>query len=77
MYRNSLWHVGSYVPYVKRATLHDIIDTPAMAEWVDTNVPNHFSTATREWQNGRRNRRVEDRFANSHGVATARANARL
>ena len=22
-YRNSSWHIGNYVPYVKRATLHD------------------------------------------------------
>jgi hypothetical protein len=33
LYRNTLWHAGGYVPYVKRATLHDYIDTPAYREW--------------------------------------------
>ncbi len=32
-YRNSLWHLGSYVPYQKRVTIHDYIDTPEFAEW--------------------------------------------
>jgi ectoine hydroxylase-related dioxygenase (phytanoyl-CoA dioxygenase family) len=29
LYRNTLWHLGTYVPYTRRATLHDFIDTPA------------------------------------------------
>lgn len=33
LYRNTLWHIGSYVPYRKRATLHDIVDTPEYAAW--------------------------------------------
>lgn len=33
LYRNTLWHAGSYVPYVKRATLHDYVDTPAYRDW--------------------------------------------
>jgi hypothetical protein len=33
LYRNTLWHIGNYVPYRKRATLHDFIDTPAYAKW--------------------------------------------
>lgn len=33
LYRNSLWHLGNYLPYCKRATLHDFIDTPAYAAW--------------------------------------------
>jgi hypothetical protein len=33
LYRNSLWHIGSYVPYRKRATLHDFVDTPAYRVW--------------------------------------------
>lgn len=33
LYRNTLWHIGSYVPYRRRATLHDFIDTPAYRDW--------------------------------------------
>ncbi len=33
LYRNSLWHLGNYVPYKKRATLHDIMDTPEFKSW--------------------------------------------
>ena len=33
LYRNTLWHIGSYVPYRTRATLHDHVDTPAYRAW--------------------------------------------
>jgi hypothetical protein len=33
LWRNTLWHAGHYVPYRKRATLHDFVDTPAYAAW--------------------------------------------
>jgi len=33
LYRNTLWHLGNYVPYCKRATLHDVVDTPEFIEW--------------------------------------------
>lgn len=33
LYRNTLWHLGNYVPYVRRATLHDFVDTPEYAEF--------------------------------------------
>lgn len=33
LYRNVLWHIGNYVPYRKRATLHDLVDTPEFAAW--------------------------------------------
>jgi ectoine hydroxylase-related dioxygenase (phytanoyl-CoA dioxygenase family) len=33
LYRNTLWHLGSYVPYCKRATLHDFVDTPEFRSW--------------------------------------------
>jgi ectoine hydroxylase-related dioxygenase (phytanoyl-CoA dioxygenase family) len=33
LYRNTLWHLGNYVPYCKRATLHDVVDTPQFIEW--------------------------------------------
>ncbi len=36
LYRNTLWHLGNYVTYRKRATLHDAIMTPAFREWFDT-----------------------------------------
>jgi hypothetical protein len=67
MYRNSLWHIGSYVPYVKRATLHDIIDTPTMDEWVNTNVPTHFKSTTAE----RATANQAKTSANAHGISTA------
>lgn len=28
LYRNSLWHIGNYLPYRKRATIHDGVFTP-------------------------------------------------
>jgi hypothetical protein len=33
LYRNTLWHIGNYVPYRKRATLHDAVDTPEYVQW--------------------------------------------
>src|SRR6185436_9547384 len=33
VYRGTLWHMGNYVPYAKRATIIDLIDTPAYAEF--------------------------------------------
>ena len=33
VYRNTLWHLGSYLPYRKRATLHDAVETPEYAAW--------------------------------------------
>lgn len=35
LYRNTLWHIGNYVPYRRRATLHDFVDTAAFAVWRD------------------------------------------
>ncbi len=35
LYRNTLWHIGTYVPYRRRATLHDFVDTPAFRDWRD------------------------------------------
>jgi hypothetical protein len=36
IYRNSLWHSGTYTPYSRRATIHGIIDTDAFAAWRQT-----------------------------------------
>ncbi len=35
LYRNTLWHLGNYVPYRQRATLHDAAETPEFAVWRD------------------------------------------
>jgi hypothetical protein len=36
LYRNTLWHLGTYIPYCRRATLHDVVDTPEFIEWRKT-----------------------------------------
>ena len=33
VYRNTLWHLGSYAPYKVRATLHDTADSPEFQKW--------------------------------------------
>jgi hypothetical protein len=33
LYRNTLWHLGNYIPYCRRATLHDFVDTPEFVDW--------------------------------------------
>ncbi len=33
LYRNTAWHLGSYVPYRRRATLHGQADTPEFAQF--------------------------------------------
>lgn len=33
IYRNTLWHIGNYVPYKRRATIHDTADTPEFFAW--------------------------------------------
>ncbi len=33
LYRSTLWHIGNYVPYRTRATLHDIVSTPEYDVW--------------------------------------------
>lgn len=33
VYRNTLWHLGSYLPYKIRATLHDTADTAKFEQW--------------------------------------------
>lgn len=35
LYRSTLWHIGNYVPYKKRATLHDNAMTPEYVAWRD------------------------------------------
>lgn len=53
LYRNSLWHIGNYVPYRKRATIHDGIFTPAFKSFF-TNPPMKPAKAdgsTADWDN--------------------------
>lgn len=33
LYRNSLWHMGNYIQYRRRATLHDVVDTTEYIQW--------------------------------------------
>lgn len=35
LYRNSIWHLGTYRPYQVRATLHDAPYAPAYRRWAD------------------------------------------
>ena len=46
LYRSVAWHLGNYVPYIKRATLHDVVDTREFAEWRanhDSGLPAKYS----------------------------------
>jgi len=35
IYRNVLWHLGNYLPYLKRATLHSTAFTPEFKGWYE------------------------------------------
>ena len=35
LYRNTLWHIGNYVPHKKRATLHDGPKTPEFIRFIE------------------------------------------
>ncbi len=48
LYRNSLWHIGNYVPYRRRATLHDAADTEHFAAWRDK----HMAAASKRREAG-------------------------
>lgn len=53
LYRNSLWHTGNYVPYKKRATLHDAPMTKEFREWRETarKVAAERVASGIEWEN--------------------------
>lgn len=38
LYRSSAWHIGNYVPYRKRATIHDFCGTPEYARHIEVRV---------------------------------------
>lgn len=39
LYRPTAWHLGHYLPYRRRATLHDVADTPAFKAWRERVIP--------------------------------------
>ena len=45
LYRNTLWHLGNYVPYRKRATLHDSAWTPELRRGTRKREPNRANGA--------------------------------
>lgn len=52
VYRNTLWHLGCYVPYIKRATVHGAIVTEAYREYVLENFgPYLRGELPRVWNN--------------------------
>ena len=58
LYRNTLWHLGNYIPYRKRATLHDGIMTPAFRQWFDTaaHIAKQRVAQGVSWENPNRHR---------------------
>ena len=38
LYRASAWHIGNYVPYRKRATIHDFCGTPEYSQHINERV---------------------------------------
>lgn len=54
IYRNTIWHVGVYVPYVKRATIHGALLTPEYKDFYLQEFLPVFQAAQhkpRKWQN--------------------------
>jgi hypothetical protein len=58
LYRNTLWHMGNYVPYKKRATLHDSLLTPQFRTWIESasSEAQRRSQGGLLWDNSDRNR---------------------
>ena len=57
LYRNTLWHMGNYVPYKKRATLHDGPKTPEFRDFIESNRIE--AAERREQGHGRENPNVD------------------
>jgi hypothetical protein len=53
LYRNSLWHIGNYVPYRKRATIHDGLFTPEFKAFFEKPPynPPQADGSTPDWEN--------------------------
>ena len=66
VYRGTLWHMGNYVPYVKRATIIDLVDTPAYAEFrtragLDKELADRTTTRSMKAENGSCGSPTDDR----------------
>jgi len=66
VYRGTLWHMGNYVPYVKRATIIDLIDTPAYAEFrtragLDKELADRTTTRSAKSESGSPGSHTDDR----------------
>jgi len=53
IYRPTAWHLGNYVPYRKRATLHDGAMTPEQAAYIQERGPRHVA-AMKRWADGQK-----------------------
>jgi hypothetical protein len=42
LYRSTMWHLGSYLPYRKRATLHEPVFTPSSQAWWNEHIGKVF-----------------------------------
>lgn len=53
IYRNTLWHIGNYIPYIKRATIHGALLTPEYKDFFTHEFLPVFQNASapRKWQN--------------------------
>jgi ectoine hydroxylase-related dioxygenase (phytanoyl-CoA dioxygenase family) len=51
LYRNSLWHLGNYVPYRTRATLHEGVMTAEFQKWIDDSLADIRARNATEWEN--------------------------
>ena len=53
LYRNTIWHTGNYVPYIKRATIHGALLTPEYKDFYLNDFLPVFDPAKgpRRWQN--------------------------
>ena len=49
LYRSSGWHLGNYVPYRKRATIHDFLGTPEYADYIDDRAARK-EAAMKRWE---------------------------
>ena len=58
LYRNSLWHLGNYVHYRRRATLHEGVFTAKFKAWIEENLAaaNQRIADGADWENPNRAR---------------------
>lgn len=58
LYRNSLWHLGNYVHYRKRATLHEGVMTAEFQKWIDDSIEDIRVRNATVWENPNAHRLV-------------------